>query len=133
MVDANPQIPIVRTPVSMMDAGPNGHNLAVAAAQRHPVDAIQRRGVDMENPYSDLDFVRLMYGPGMAMEMAAERSIARREKLFVPKVGALYDDIVRGTDGSVAPADFLNLPENRSELPKDVLHPVMARHLPKTL
>ena len=91
-MDESPKIPIVQQPVSLMQ-GPNGGNLAVQAAERHPIDALQRQGGHTAggSPYRDLDFVRSVYGSGLAMEIAAERQMAQREKRFgVSHVGILF-------------------------------------------
>jgi len=129
-MDESPKIPIVKKPVSLMETGPSGNNLAVAAAERHPVDTIQRQGLVGSNPYKDLHFVRSMYGPGLAMELAAERQMARQEKAMgLGQIGGIYEDIVTGNDTSVQFADFMSLPDNRPELPKSVLHVSMERQL----
>ena len=130
-MDESPKIPIVQQPVSLMQ-GPNGGNLAVQAAERHPIDALQRQGGHTAggSPYRDLDFVRSVYGSGLAMEIAAERQMAQREKRFgVSHVGSIYEDIVLGNNSSIQLSDFMSVPENRPELSKAVLHPVMARQL----
>jgi hypothetical protein len=36
-------IPVLRKPIDMMEAGPNGNNLQAGALARHPVDELQRR------------------------------------------------------------------------------------------
>lgn len=36
-------LPVMKKPVNMMEAGPNGNNLQAQASQRHPVDDMQRR------------------------------------------------------------------------------------------
>lgn len=129
-MDDSPKIPIVKKPVSLMETGPSGSNFAVAAAERHPVDTMQRQGMPGSNPYKDLSFIRSMYGSGMAMELAAERQMARQEKAMgLSQIGAIYEDIVSGTDTSVQFADFMSLPDNRPELPKSVLHVSMERQL----
>jgi len=129
-MDDTPKIPIIKKPVSLMETGPSGSNFAVAAAERHPVDTMQRQGMTGSNPYKDLSFIRSMYGSGMAMELAAERQMARQEKAMgLSQIGSIYEDIVSGTDTSVQFADFMSLPDNRPELPKSVLHVSMERQL----
>ena len=130
-MDDTPKIPIVKKPVSSLETGLNGGNLAIDAAERHPVDVFQRSGPAASgNPYRDLNFVRSIFGSGLAMEMAAERQIARQEKAMgLTQIGGLYEDIVLGNDTSLQFSDIMSLPENRAELPKSVFHVYMERQL----
>jgi len=129
-MEESPKIPIVKKPVSLMETGPSGSNLAVAAAERHPVDTMQRQGFTGSSPYNNLHFIRSMYGSGLAMELAAERQMARREKAMgLNNIGGIYEDIVSGNDATIQFADFMSLPDNRPELPKDVFHVSMKHHL----
>lgn len=36
------EIPMMKSPANVMEAGPNGNNLATAASRVHPVDQLQR-------------------------------------------------------------------------------------------
>jgi Proteasome maturation factor UMP1 len=129
-MDETPKIPILKKPVSLMETGPSGLSLAVAVAERHPVDTLQRQGLTGSSPYKNTNFVRLMYGPGLAMELAAERQIALREKAMgLDNIGAIYEDVVSGNDTSVQFTDFMALPDNRPELLKSVFHVSMKTHL----
>lgn len=130
-MDESPKIPIVKKHDSALVTGLNGGNLAIAAAERHPVDVLQRSGqAALSNPYHDLNFIRSIYGCGLAMEMAAERQMARKEKAMgMSQIGGLYEDIVLGNDATLQFSDFMSLPENRAELPKSVLHVSMERQL----
>jgi Proteasome maturation factor UMP1 len=124
----SPKIPIVTKHDSALEADVNPGNLAIAATERHPVDALQRSG--SANPYQDLNFVRSIYGSSLAMEMAAERQLARNEKAMgMSKIGGLYEDIVLGNNNTLQFSDFMSLPENRPDLPKSVFHVSMERHL----
>lgn len=128
-MDDTPKIPILKKPVSLMETGPSGLSLAVAAAERHPVDTLQRQGLTGSSPYKNMNFIRLMYGSGLAMELTAERQIARREKAMgLDYIGGIYEDVVSGNDTSVQFADFMALPDNRPELPKSVFHISMKNH-----
>jgi Proteasome maturation factor UMP1 len=131
-----PKIPITKQAVSMMESGLNGNHLAVAAAERHPVDTMQRFGTSATttaNPYRDIEFVRSVYGSSLAMQMAAERQMARTEKYGMGSehIGSVCEDIVMGNDTSIQFADFMSLPEHRPDLPKTVFHPVMQNQLKK--
>ena len=129
-MDATPKIPIVRKPSSMMETGPAGSDFATAAAARHPVDQLQRQGHPHDSPYRNPEFVRSVYGSAMAMEMTAERQMARREKqMGLDFVGEMYQDIVDGNDCMIDMSDFMSLPENRPEVSKAVMHPYMAKFL----
>jgi Proteasome maturation factor UMP1 len=128
-MDDSPKIPVVSMHKSASESGLNVGNLAIAAAERHPVDVMQRSG-PTTNPYQDLNFVRSVYGSGIAMEMAAERQLARAENdLGMSKIGGLYEDIVTGNQSNLQFSDFMSLPDNRSELPKSVFHLSMDRQL----
>lgn len=125
----SPKIPIITTHDSALHADVNCGNLSVAVAERHPIDVLQRSG-SVTNPYQDLNFVRSIYGSGLAMEMAAERQIAFREKAMgMSQIGGLFEDIVLGSDTKLLVTDFMSLPENRPELPKSVFHVSLERHL----
>ena len=39
-------IPVMRSPVDLMNDGPNSDNLAAAAVQSHPIDRMQRGEID---------------------------------------------------------------------------------------
>lgn len=130
-MDESPKIPLVKKLDSALKTGLNGGNLAIAAAERHPVDCLQRSGPPATgNPYHDLNFIRSLYGSGLAMEMAAERQMARKEKAMgMSKIGGLYEDIVMGNDITLQYSDFMSQPEKSAELPKSVFHAIMERQL----
>lgn len=130
-MDESPKIPLVKMSVCSLEAGLNGGNLAIAAAERHPVDVLQRSGLKATgNPYRDLNFIRSIYGSGLATEIAAERQMARKEKVMgLALIGGLYEDIVLGNDATLQFSDFMSLPGDRAELPKSVFHVTMERHL----
>jgi hypothetical protein len=130
-MDDSPMIPIVKKHDSALETGLNAGNLEISAAERHPVDVLQRSGeAAMGNPYQDLNLIRSMFGSGVAMEMAAERKMARNENAMgLSKIGGLYGDIVLGNDASLQLTDYMALPENRAELPKSVFHVSMERQL----
>jgi Proteasome maturation factor UMP1 len=130
----SPKIPLVSNPSSALSRGLNAGNLAIGAAERHPVDVLQRLGGAphsiLNNPYQDLEFVRSVYGSGLAMEMAAERQMARRETAMgMTKIGSLTHDVYTGQDATLQFGDFMSLPENRVELPTSAFHVTMERHL----
>jgi Proteasome maturation factor UMP1 len=129
-MDDTAHIPIMNKPASLMEVGPNGNNLAAAAASRHPVDDLQR--TMQQNPFCNLDYVRHVYGSGLAMRLATEQKIAaqheQRGAAGIPNSG-LYRDIVAGRDVQLDFADFLSLPENRPDVMKSNPHAVMERQL----
>jgi hypothetical protein len=131
----SPKIPLVSKPDSTLAAGLNTGNLALSAAERHPIDSLQRSGGQtahslLNNPYQDLDFIRSVYGSGLAMEMAAERQIARREAAMgMTKIAGVTYDIYAGQDATLQFGDFMSLPENRVTLPTSPFHISMERQL----
>lgn len=133
MIDDTPQIPVLNQPVSMMEAGPNGNNLAAAASARHPVDHFQQVTTQAPGQHRDLSFARHVYGTGLAMQLAFEQKMAGREQISrtapgIPSAG-LYGDVVTGNDTSIDFRDYLTLPENQPELRKDSPHIDMERQL----
>lgn len=140
-MDETPRIPLIKTSGAKNGAATEGvslnaGNLAIAAAEIHPIDALQRNshtngGMNhTHNPYQDLHFVRSVYGSGLAMEMAAERQLAQRERgMGMTQIGRVYQDVTGGTDATLQFADFMSLPEHRADLPKSVFHVTMERHL----
>ena len=136
MDDTTPKIPIYTKQDIALEADVNTGNYAVAVAERHPVDVLQQRARGSvianitTNPYQDLNFVRSIYGSGLAMEMAAERQYVRKERnMGMHKIGNMYEDIVLGNDARMQYTDFMSLPDNRVELPKSVFHVSMDRQL----
>jgi Proteasome maturation factor UMP1 len=126
----SPKVPIVREPSSMLETGPAGVNLATAAAARHPVDELQRSGFPQDSPFQDVDFIRSVYGSALAMEISAERQMAKREKeMGLDHMASIYQDTTDGTDQFVNVCDFMSLPDNRPDLSTAVLHPYMAKFL----
>lgn len=129
-MDVTPKIPIVTQQNAALESDVNSGHLAIAAAERHPIDRMQRAGAfaNGNNPYQNLQFVRSVYGSALAMEMAAERQMVQKEKAMgLHKIGGLYQDLVLGNDTQLQFTDFMSLPENRPDLPKSVLHVSMER------
>lgn len=123
------RIPMMNKPASLMEAGPNANNLAASAATRHPVDDLQR--TMQANPFLDLEFVRHVYGSGLAMRLATEQKIALQQDrgaMGLPSSG-LYRDIVTGNDVKMDFADFLSLPSYRPDLSRESPHAAMERQL----
>ena len=119
------KIPIMEKPASLMEVGPNGNNLAVAAAAPHPVAHMQRMAPG-PGQHRDLSFVRHVYGSGLAMKLAIEQKIAAQHEHTstapgIPSSG-LYGDIVTGNDTTLEFRDFLALPENQPEFNAEVPH-----------
>lgn len=132
---SDPKIPIMSKPSNLMELGPNGNNLATAAASRHPIDEMQRRSRGLQHP-RNLQDVRRIYGPGLAMVLATEQKIARQQEemmaglphAFSATGGKLYGEIVSGQDVQLDFGDFLSLPEHRPDLPQNP-HKLMERQL----
>lgn len=132
-------IPLLKQPVSMMETGPNGSNLASAATARHPVDILQRQTVGM-HPYRNIGFARHVYGSGLAMVLATEQKIANEERQQNRIIGlhrggsiasnnSVYGDIVTGQDVNLEFTDYLSMPEYQPDLPKQNPHTAMERAL----
>ena len=102
-------------PVNAMETGPNGHNFASSASQKHPVDDLQRRST----VYDDLEDVRRIYGSGLAMRLATERQMASKvggrlpgmESVSVDSSNFLMETLM-GTDTKLDFQDVLSRPEH---------------------
>ena len=135
MDDSTPKIPIYTNQDNALEADVNTGNYAIAVAERHPVDVLQQRARGNAasatmNPYQEINFVRSIYGSGLAMEMAAERQFVQQERnMGMHKIGNMYEDIVLGNDATIQYSDFMSLPDHRIELPKSVFHVSMDRQL----
>ena len=137
MNDSTPKIPIYSQQDIALEADVNTGNYAVAVAERHPIDVLQQRSrangaaaTSTINPYQDMNFVRSIYGSGLAMEMAVERQYVQQERnMGMHKIGNMYEDIVLGNDATIQYTDFMSLPDHRIELPKSVFHVSMDQQL----
>lgn len=135
----SPSIPVMKKPVSSMEVGPNGNNLAASATSRHPVDDLQRRvrlqgltGSSNGNPFQNLEHVRRMYGSGLAMRLATGQKLAVEQDRSAPAglpSSGLYREIVTGQDVQLDFTDFLSLPEFQPEITKENPHKYMEQHL----
>jgi hypothetical protein len=122
-----PKIPEMHQPASLMDGGLNSNHLAAQATARHPVDDLQRR---RQADPSSLEYVRHIYGSGLAMRLATERKIAAQQEDASPLTTTnLYREIVTGTDVALDFGDFLSLPEHRPDSVKETPHAFMERKL----
>mmetsp|Transcript_2603 Transcript_2603/g.5110 ORF Transcript_2603/g.5110 Transcript_2603/m.5110 type:complete len:130 (-) Transcript_2603:75-464(-) len=122
------RIPEMHQPASLMETGLNGNNLAAQATARHPVDDMQRRR--QTNPYESMEYVRHVYGSGLAMRLATEHKIAAQQDDLTPLATTnLYREIVTGNDAQLDFGDFLSLPEHRPEMTKETPHAFMERKL----
>lgn len=132
-METTPTIPLVEEPISMMEVGPNGTNFASQAMSRHPVDDLQQNS-GMGQQFNDLDFVRNVYGSGLAMRLATEQKFAAQQRQGNPfrSQGHLYGEIVTGNDTKFDMADFLPRAEYRADNIKREntnLHIAMERQL----
>jgi len=101
-----------------MLCGPNGGNLAAQSKKIHPVDYLQR--VAVSSASLDLDAVRRIYGSGLAMRLATERSLASRVGGRLPGMDAHPDsnamlDTLTGSDLTIGFEDILNVVQTRPE------------------
>jgi Proteasome maturation factor UMP1 len=124
-------IPIMHQPASLMLNGPNGNNLAARAKARHPVDDLQRRSMQ-SNFASKLEYVRHVYGSGLAMRLATEHKIAMQQEFETPPAlvsSNLYRETVTGNNIQIDFSDFLGLPQNQPNLAKEDPHAILERRL----
>ena len=123
MEASNPQIPVMKQPASLMEVGPNGNDLASHAVARHPVDDLQRAPVGQHS----IQYVRSVYGSGLAMRLATEQKIAMEQE----RTGgsSLFREICTGKDVQLDFADFLSLPEYRPDVQKISHHKIMESQL----
>eukprot|EP00522_Entomoneis_paludosa_P011892 CAMPEP_0172440202 /NCGR_PEP_ID=MMETSP1065-20121228/916_1 /TAXON_ID=265537 /ORGANISM="Amphiprora paludosa, Strain CCMP125" /LENGTH=131 /DNA_ID=CAMNT_0013188987 /DNA_START=26 /DNA_END=421 /DNA_ORIENTATION=- len=129
MDDGMPQIPMMQKPVSVMEHGPNSHNLAAASAARHPVDTLQRTSAASASS-ANLEYVRHVYGSGLAMRLATEHKIAAQQDQGAPLATSnLYRDVITGNDLKMDFGDYLSLPQDRPEMPRENLHVMAERKL----
>lgn len=129
-MNGSPQIPEMHQPASLMERGLNSNNLAAQATARHPVDDLQRHR--QTNPFESLEYVRHVYGSGLAMRLATEQKIANQQDDLTPLSrpgNNLYREIVSGQDLQLDFGDFLSLPEHRPEMVKETPHAFMERKL----
>jgi Proteasome maturation factor UMP1 len=131
--DSVPSIPIMHQPASLMLNGPNGNNLAARAKARHPVDDLQRSMQNSNNfSSSKLEYVRHVYGSGLAMRLATEHKIAMQQELETPPAlmtSNLYRETVTGNNITIDFTDFLGLPQNQPNLAKEDPHAILERRL----
>mmetsp|Transcript_20908 Transcript_20908/g.29057 ORF Transcript_20908/g.29057 Transcript_20908/m.29057 type:complete len:138 (-) Transcript_20908:211-624(-) len=126
-------IPMMKSPANVMEAGPNGNNLASAATRAHPVDQLQRAEAESAGGFLDLDGVRRLYGSGLAMRLATERRMAsqvggRLPGLETPECNAMLDTLT-GNDMKIDFGDYLSRSENAPEMGVSDPHAAMARKL----
>lgn len=129
-MEDTPRIPEMHQPASLMEGGLNSQNLAAQATARHPVDDLQRRR--QMSPFESLEYVRHVYGSGLAMRLATEQKIANQQEDCTPlSLGGvnLYREIVTGQDVQLDFGDYLSLPEHRAEMSKETPHAFMERKL----
>ena len=123
-----PSIPIMDKPAATMQVGPNG--LSLSAAARHPVEELQR--ATPAGQFHDLQFVRHVYGSGLAMRLATEQKIAKQQQMATMRRSqraALYGEIVTGQDTKMEFADFLSHPAYRPDIPQPNKHLAMEHQL----
>lgn len=110
------QIPLVSSPVNVMEAGPNGNNLASQATQPHFVESLQHFQSKSNGfrGFLDLDGIRRLYGSGLAMTLQTERKLAMSNGGRLPGMEGqsnLLLDTVTGKDTTLDLEDILNRPE----------------------
>ena len=128
MQDSTLRIPEMKQPAALMETGLNGNHLAAAAVARHPVDDLQRRR--QTNPFESMEYVRSVYGSGLAMRLATEQKIAAQQDDVTPLARTnLYREIVTGQDVQLEFGDFLSLQDHRPDMIKETPHAFMERKL----
>ncbi|CAB9512586.1 expressed unknown protein [Seminavis robusta] len=131
MASNSNSIPVMYKPANAMETGPNGSSLQSAAARSHPIDVMQRRVA--ANPYGSLEFVRHVYGSGLAMRLATEQKMAREQDVMARAPGletsGLFGEIISGRDTTIDFSDYLSLPQYRPLAPVENPHFVMERRL----
>ena len=94
---------------------------------------VGRVGDTAASPFGNLEFVRQVYGSGLAMRLATEQKMARDHHVMGRAPGLetsnLLGEIFSGRDTTMDFSDYLSLPENRPTLPMVNPHSVMERHL----
>jgi hypothetical protein len=84
-------------------------------------------------PFGSLEFVRHVYGSGLAMRLATEQKMARDQDLMARAPGLessnLLGEIVSGRDTTIDFGDYLSLPQNRPSVPLENPHLLMERRL----
>jgi Proteasome maturation factor UMP1 len=140
MNDESNTIPLMKQPVSVMETGLNGNNLASNAIERHPVDILQHRTVGV-HPYHNINFARHVYGSGFAMTLATEQKVVINDMkqrhligLNLPGHGfgstsSIYGDIVTGQDTTIDFSDYLSMPQFRPDSVNHNPHNAMERAL----
>jgi hypothetical protein len=132
MSDPSSSIPVMRHPANQMETGPNGNNLAAAAASNHPIDNLQRNSsAAVERGFLDLDGVRRLYGSGLAMRLATERQLASQVGGRLPGMeqSNLVMDTVTGNDVMLDFSDILGRPEHAPVASVRDPHTAMQRKL----
>lgn len=130
MSEPSSSIPVMRHPANQMETGPNGNNLAAAAASNHPIDDLQRSSA-AERGFLDLDGVRRLYGSGLAMRLATERQLASQVGGRLPGMeqSNLIMDTVTGNDVMLDFGDVLGRPEHAPVASVRDPHTAMQRKL----
>ena len=85
------------------------------------------------SPFCNLEFVRHVYGSGLAMRLATEQKIAREQDMAARAPGLessnLFEEIVSGRDTTIDFSDFLALPQHRPSAPMENPHVLTERRL----
>lgn len=85
------------------------------------------------SPFCNLEFVRHVYGSGLAMRLATEQKIAREQDLASRAPGLessnLFEEIVSGRDTTIDFSDYLALPQHRPAAPMENPHVLTERRL----
>jgi Proteasome maturation factor UMP1 len=85
------------------------------------------------SPFGSLEFVRKVYGSGLALRLATEQKQARDQNLMARAPGMessnLLGEIVSGRDTTIDFGDYLSLPQHRPAMPPANPHLVMERRL----
>mmetsp|Transcript_5177 Transcript_5177/g.6681 ORF Transcript_5177/g.6681 Transcript_5177/m.6681 type:complete len:144 (+) Transcript_5177:68-499(+) len=126
-------IPIMRSPIDMMQNGPNSDNLAAGAVQTHPIDRMQKAHAMNANASLDIDAIRRLYGSALAMRLTTERKLASNVGGRLPGMDANPDsqlmlDTLTGNDLNVDFGDFLNVQGDRVNTGRNVAQDKVLVH-----
>jgi hypothetical protein len=121
-------IPIIRSGEcddKKIKYNPNDDNFASESLDPHPIDVLQRTNHNIFYSDINLDYVRRLYGSGLAMRLYTERHLASIVGGRLPGLDSHPDSMIMlntlsGDDLNIDFKDFLGCVENRVETEKTI-------------